>query len=105
MAENDSPLLRLYVAGSSPSSARSQSNLLAALEVLGDDHGGLTLEIIDVFDVPTRAINDGVFTAPTLVGLGDGARQMLLGDLSNSVQLRGLLNAIKGSRLRPPPGP
>jgi hypothetical protein len=97
MTAKDGPLLRLYVASATPNSARARSNLMAALDAICDGGGdaGLTLEVIDVFEKPRRAMNDGVIVTPTLIGLGAGGRQTLLGDLSDTVQLRGLLDAIR----------
>ncbi len=86
-------MLRLYVASATPNSARARSNLRAALDAIGD--GGLKLEVIDVFETPKRAMNDGVIVTPTLIGMGAGGRQTLLGDLSDTVQLRGLLDAVR----------
>ncbi len=88
-------MLRLYVASATPNSARAKSNLLAALEAIDGGTAGLKVEVIDVFDTPKRAMNDGVIVTPTLIGLGVGGRQTLLGDLSDTVQLRGLLDAVR----------
>jgi circadian clock protein KaiB len=89
-------MLRLYVASATPNSARAQSNLQAALKAIDGGTAGLNVEVIDVFEMPKRAMNDGVIVTPTLIGLGAGGRQTLLGDLSDTVQLRGLLDAVRG---------
>lgn len=59
------PVLRLYVAGHGPNSVRARSNL----RELCDRHlpDGYSLEVVDVFDDPGRALADGVLMTPMLV--------------------------------------
>ncbi len=83
-------MLRLYIAGSTPSSLLALSNLKAVLEDLPHH-----LETIDVLAEPTRALDDGVLVTPTLLRVapeplirfvgtldrGDAVRQALEGGL------------------------
>jgi circadian clock protein KaiB len=83
--------LRLYIAGNSPNSARAQRNLAAALEEAADRLHDLDLEIIDVFSEPRRAIRDGVIVTPTLIAIWPAGRSVIMGDLTDTAQLSGLL--------------
>ena len=91
---NANPLrLRLYIAGSTPNSARARQNLLAALAEIGQPNFQ-GLEIINVLAHPRRAIVDGVIVTPTLIGLKSAERVLMMGDLTDSAQLRSLLADI-----------
>lgn len=76
--------LRLYVAGDSPSSARSITNLKALCAQHGLDGGGLELEIVDVIAEPLRPVQDGVLVTPTLLRLSPGPLRRIIGDLSDA---------------------
>ena len=86
--------LRLYVAGATPNSVRAEANLTAALAVLGSKFGMPALEVIDVFLQPKRAMRDGVIVTPTLIGIGDGKRVVLMGDLADPAHLGGVLASL-----------
>ncbi|MDQ0840009.1 circadian clock KaiB family protein [Sphingomonas faeni] len=79
--------LRLYIARSTPNSARAQHNLALALEAL---KGVMPpeLEIIDVFSQPKRAIIEGVVVTPTLIATATGKRVVLMGDLADQDHLQ-----------------
>lgn len=79
--------LRLYVARSTPNSVRAEHNLSAVLDELGDTPGRPSLEIVDVFSEPRRAITDSVVVTPTLIALGAGKRIVLMGDLADRIRL------------------
>jgi len=49
---------------------------------------------MDVFSEPKRAITEGVVVTPTLIALGNGKRVVLMGDLTNDVQLTSMLAHI-----------
>ena len=91
-------LLRLYVAGSTPNSARAESNLLAAIKEMDAGGGRLELEIVDVFTHPKRALTDGVIVTPTLIGIVANGRKTIMGDLTDSAKLRLLLTSLQNAK-------
>jgi circadian clock protein KaiB len=60
-------LLRLFVAGDAPNSREAIANLKTILE-RSRSSNSIELEIIDVLEEPLRAMEEGVFVTPTLVG-------------------------------------
>lgn len=86
--------LRLYVARSTPNSVRAEHNLASALDRMPEREPSFTLEIIDVFAQPKRAITDGVVVTPTLIGSAFGRRVVLMGDLSDQAQLYRILQDL-----------
>jgi circadian clock protein KaiB len=93
----DEPLtasLRLYVARSTPNSVRAASNLTEALANLDGALVQPSLEVIDVFAQPKRAITEGVIVTPTLVGVSAGKRIVLMGDLSDRAHLADALEDL-----------
>ncbi len=87
--------LRLYVAGSAPTSVRAQQNLSAALDELGGPRR-FDLEILNVSAHPRRAIVDGVIVTPTLIGSGPTGKVLMLGDLTDASQLKAILADLAG---------
>jgi circadian clock protein KaiB len=85
--------VRLYIAGSTPNSLRAQQSLRDALSAMADTAMRLTIEVIDVFKGPKRAITDGILVTPTLVALHSGKRVVMVGDLSDAAALRSVLEA------------
>lgn len=80
-------LFRLYIAGSSPRSLRAIKKIKEICEK--EIHGLYTLEIIDLYREPARAIADQIVAAPTLVRrLPEPIR--LVGDLSNEEKVMAL---------------
>ena len=74
---------RLYVAGSAQNSAQA----LANLDALCQAHlpGRSTVEVVDVFQEPKRALADGIFMTPTLVKLAPSpAPKKIVGTLSQA---------------------
>ena len=81
--------LRLYVAANAPNSNEALQNL----ETLCRTHlaGRHTIEIIDVFTQPQRALDDGVLLTPTLLVLTGDRPKLVVGTLSHAaVVLRAL---------------
>ncbi len=67
MSARDQFMFRLYVAGDAQNSAQAVSNLGAfCREYLPGRH---TIEVVDVFREPQRALAEGIFMTPTLVKL------------------------------------
>jgi circadian clock protein KaiB len=72
---------RLYVAGDALNSVAARANLNAICRKhLPARH---EIEIIDVFVVPNRALNDGVFLTPTLVKLSPSPIRQIVGNLTD----------------------
>ena len=77
---------RLYVAGDAQNSAQAIVNLSAFCRAyLQDRH---TIEVVNVFKEPRRALADGIFMTPTLVKLSPRpAPQRVIGTLSEAQPL------------------
>jgi circadian clock protein KaiB len=73
-------VLRLYVAGNAPNSARARANLRRLLTDV--DPARYQLEIIDCLDEPLRALGDGVLVTPTLMRVDPPPPQVVVGTLS-----------------------
>jgi circadian clock protein KaiB len=86
--------LRLYVARSTPNSVRAEANLAAVLGSLKSEHTIPTVEIVDVFSQPKRAVIDGVIVTPTLIGFSYEKRIILMGDLSDRSRLESLIQDL-----------
>ena len=84
--------LRLYIASTTPNSERAKANLERALQDFAAQPG-YHVEIIDVLADARRAVTDNVIVTPTLVVLGPKRRLVMIGDLSDSGKLQGLLNS------------
>lgn len=74
-------LLRLYVTGTTPRSARAIQNIRSICEA----HlpGRYELEIIDVYQQPALAQGAQIIAAPTLVKREPEPARRIVGDLSN----------------------
>jgi len=74
---------RLYVAGDAQNSAQAIVNLSAFCRAyLQDRH---TIEVVNVFKDPKRALADGIFMTPTLVKLAPSpAPRRIVGTLSQA---------------------
>jgi hypothetical protein len=78
--------VKLYVASGTPGSKRALANLAAALAALGAAPD--SVEIVDVFEMPRRALCDGVIVPPTLIATGTSGSSVLVGDLADAAALR-----------------
>lgn len=74
-------VLRLYVTGMT---ARS-TDAIAAIQAVCTEHleGRYTLEVIDIYAQPTRAREEQIVVAPTLIKLLPLPLRRLIGDLSD----------------------
>lgn len=90
-------LFRLYIAGSSQRSLRAVKRIK---EICEKELPGLyTLEIIDLYQEPARAIADQIVAAPTLVRrLPEPIR--LVGDLSDEEKVLSLFKYRNTGRLQ-----
>ena len=91
-AKGNGICLRLYVASTTPNSERAKSNLDAALRDFSVVPG-YRVELIDVLADAKRAVTDNVIVTPTLVAIGPTRQLIMIGDLSDSHKLQGLLEA------------
>jgi len=78
----DKIALRLYVAGESANSRQAIANLKALCDTHLD--GRHTVEIVDVFLNPERALEDGVFLTPMLLAHAGNPPRRIVGNLSDS---------------------
>jgi circadian clock protein KaiB len=86
-------LFRLYIAGSSERSLRAVKKIKEICEK--ELQGLYTLEIIDLYQQPARAIADQIVAAPTLVRrLPEPVR--LVGDLSDDKKVMALFRSRAG---------
>ena len=74
-------MLRLYVAGDGPNSVAARANLRRLLA--GRDPATFHVEIVDCWQQPLRALDEGVLVTPTLVRLEPLPVQTIVGSLSN----------------------
>lgn len=82
-------VFRLFVAGDTSNSLQAIANLQALCKAcLPDRH---SVEIVDVFLAPARALKDEVFMTPTLIKLGPLPIRRIVGTLS---QLDVVLQAL-----------
>ena len=86
-------MLRLYVSGSTPRSARAVRNMRR----ICDEHlaGRYELEVVDIYERPEAAREVQVVAAPTLVRLLPEPLRRVIGDLSD------LEKVLQGLDLRP----
>ena len=86
-------LLRLYVAGLTPQSARAIANI----KELCEEHlqGRYELEIVDIYQQPTLAAGEQIIAAPTLIKKLPLPLRRLIGDFSNTERV------LVGLDLRP----
>lgn len=80
-AKPDQYVLRLYVSGATPASARAVVNVRKMCE----DHlkGRYQLQILNIADNLQQAVNDQIVAAPTLVRVLPLPLRRFIGDLSN----------------------
>jgi circadian clock protein KaiB len=78
----DHYLLRLYVTGTTPRSARAIQNIRALCEE--KLHGRYDLEVVDIYQHPEQATPEQVVVTPTLVKKLPLPVRRLIGDLSNA---------------------
>jgi circadian clock protein KaiB len=87
-------VMRLFVTGASPNSTRAISNLKKICEEYLKDR--YELEIIDVYQQPSIAIDEQVIALPMLIKKSPGMERKLIGDMSDKPKvLKGLeINAV-----------
>lgn len=88
------PVLRLFVAGNAPNSQRARANL-ERINGRYFDHR-CQIEIVDVFEQPNLALQQGIIVTPTLVRLAPGPLLRIIGDLSDSERVLATLGHRQG---------
>lgn len=74
---------RLYIAGDTQNSTQALANLTAICAAhLQDRH---EIEIVNIFQHPQRALDDGILMTPTLVRLAPGPMLKVIGTLSHTL--------------------
>jgi circadian clock protein KaiB len=80
LTNDDMIEFRLYVVGDLPNSRRAIQNLRAyCSEHLPGRH---RIDVLDVFEVPDRALADHILLTPQLVVVSAGGTRHIVGDLS-----------------------
>jgi circadian clock protein KaiB len=86
---------RLYIAGDAPNSRRAVANLTAFCNrYLPNRHH---IEIVDVFEHPKRALEEGILLTPLLVIASASPAKRIVGDLTDSSVLLGALGIAAGA--------
>lgn len=85
MIPSEKYVLRLYVTGLTPRSTRAVKTVRSVCE----QHlaGHYALEIIDVYQMPSRIAEDDVVAIPTLVKHKPAPVRRIIGDMSNRERL------------------
>lgn len=82
MKPDEKWVLRLYIAGMTPTAERALANLKAICE----EHleGRYSLEVTNLLESPALAEGDQIFAVPTLVRRLPPPLRKIIGDLSNT---------------------
>lgn len=78
-------VLRLYVAGTTPRSARAIANIKRICEE--ELQGRYDLEVIDIYQQPDTANGEQVIAVPTLIKSLPTPLRRIIGDLSDTEQV------------------
>ena len=78
--------LRLYIAGNAPNSLRAVENLKAFCS--DKLFAGHEIEIVDLLKEPLRALADGIVVTPTLLRVSPLPAMRVIGNLSDTDQLK-----------------
>lgn len=78
-------VLRLFVAGATPSAEKAKAALVTICEELDAAMPGAQVELqtVDVLSDPDTALMDNVFATPTVIRVSPGPSRRLFGDLSS----------------------
>jgi circadian clock protein KaiB len=99
---NSRYVLRLYITGSTPRSARAISNIRKICE----EHleGRYDLEIVDISLHPTLAAGEQIIAAPTLIKMLPLPLRRFIGDMSHTERILVGLDLRAAAEQRPLPG-
>jgi circadian clock protein KaiB len=90
--EGEKYILRLFVTGASPNSARAIINTRAICEKYL--RGRYELEIIDIYQQPDMALMEGIVAIPTLIRKFPLPEERLTGDMSDMDKVIKGLNLV-----------
>jgi circadian clock protein KaiB len=98
--EQPNYVLRLFITGANPRSARAIQNIRA----ICDERlpGRVELEVIDLYQHPELAGAESVVVAPTLVKLLPPPVRHLIGDLSNLTRVLAGLDLVPRAAVKEP---
>ena len=82
-------VFRLYVVGRAPNSVQAINNLREICKTYLD--GCHEIELIDIFEEPLRAVEDGVLATPTLVRVSPPPEVKIIGNLSERKKVLAML--------------
>lgn len=83
-------VLRLYVSGTTPRSSTAINNIVAICDRYLK--GRYSLEVVDLYQQPERALEADVLAAPTLVKETPAPTRRMVGDMSNTERVLYSLN-------------
>jgi len=83
---------KLYTAEETPNSTVALANLQAICKAHLEDR--YSIEVIDVFRHPKRALADGIRMTPTLVKLAPAPQRTIVGTLSQTERVMAALGII-----------
>jgi circadian clock protein KaiB len=95
-------VLRLYVTGLTPRSARAVNNLRAICDEYLD--GRYDLEVIDIYQQPVLAKGEQIIAAPTLVKQLPLPMRRVIGDMSDRERVLRGLDLVRVPDALPPRG-
>ncbi len=82
MAPGEHFRFRLYVAGDAPNATQALANLTAICE--SSVPGRYSIDVVDVFKEPERALDDGIFMTPTMLKMHPAPMRRIVGTLSDA---------------------
>lgn len=85
MTPRDAYVLRLYVTGMTPRSARAVANLQAICTEYLD--GRYDLEVVDIYQQPALAKGEQIIAAPTLIKKLPLPARRIIGDMSDRARV------------------
>jgi circadian clock protein KaiB len=86
-------VFRLYVVGRAPNSVQAINNLREICQTYLDGH--YQIELIDIFEEPLRAVEDGILATPTLVRVSPQPEVKIVGNLSERKKVLAMLDLEK----------
>jgi circadian clock protein KaiB len=90
---NERYVLRLYVSGMTPRSARAVANLQAICSEYLD--GRYDLEVVDIYQQPVLTKGEQIIAAPTLIKKLPLPMRRIIGDMSNKERVLLGLDLVK----------
>ena len=95
MTPRDGYVLRLYITGMTPRSARAVANLQEICDEYLD--GRYDLEVVDIYQQPVLAKGEQIIAAPTLIKKLPLPMRRIIGDMSNRARVLIGLDLVRSS--------